>query len=919
MKGGLLMNEDEFRLSDDEDEEIILEDVSFVDDEDELLMVVDVVLDDDEDDLGLLPNPELIQFEGLELLIDDEETDESSLFDDEDFQIGILEDDEDFDNIEVVDVYESRELVVKENPSSSLVVNKKLRKETGVKSFATLKKSAISSYRSISETLISKLVSDKQIESKIMNDLLTKNISFLDEKLHSNVKKRIDEVDETMESSNNLFDSLGIPPMYDTEINRQVFYKHVQSVRKSTFLTRREMKDSTEIRNKFSLIYTSDLFSDQKPALPLALHYMKEDESVMPKLLVLGIKSVTCTCGNCEKVFHFKGDLISISKSPEIHIIGTPLVCEHCGKVNVLPKKILSNLISATRRFVTKLKPTDSDNGALLYIPKLSDIIGSMDGLFEEEIRVGIERTPTPVDWDKYKREFISAVKTFYTLDKTNSSCNSKGIKALAKILGNQSNDYIDLKEKAIATFIQFMKTSSLKCLGKTYLSSLQIPTYYRDHFDDFYEALGEYLAMPDEDRSKEAIREVYDKTLKDFESQSVLVDSYVDHLYTYAKLFSNLPIISTRLNKEDIEEFLGDERLRDAVDLISDYMIVTNLAESFIESFKPRKEKLVNGVSVKSGSFEPKFRNLREINKVDKLDVNAAKFLDYFKDFIPSQADVDLSLNNFIICDETGYSLFESLTSVCKLLSSNDYYEAYKQRNELLIDHSKFFNKFSNSPRYGVVFDFLSAFPLIDLSIDKFKFYFPNETTLTKEEEDKILNLIKVKKVIPSELRGDSFTDKYNFFKDLDNSYNVKLWTDTKVYEFTSKYKVVVEAVASLGITNYKDFLTYSISRDLLLSLEDLDVSSFCKIFCLNENVCKLYMNEDFVYEPIKFNKSKLFDSLIFKSPYLNELLEEYAADSSKSISSFFSEESLQMLDDLKDLPEPKSILEEALQEGES
>ena len=895
------MNEDDFNLADDE--------------EDELPLIIDVALEDDEDEeVRPIENPDVIQFEGLELLVDDEESDESYLFEEDDYSIGILEDDEDQD-AEIIDVYENKELVVQEENSKSLVINKKLRQETGIKSFPSFRDENLRSYMSISNSLVNKLISDKQIESKIMNDLLTKNIPFLNEKLQSQIKKRIDEVDDSIDSTNKLFDSLDIDPVYDTEIHHQLFYKHVQSVRKSSFLTRREMKDSTTIRNKFSIEYTNELLKDQTPALPMNLVGVEPKNTVMSKLLVLGPRSVTCTCGNCDNVFHYSGDLISISKSPEINFIGTPLVCPSCNKINLLPQKILRNIRSKTRDFVEKLKPLDSDNGSLIYVPKISDICESMPELFEEEIKQSVEESSVSIDWDKYKKEFLTNVETFYILDKSINK-NTKGIKNIAKILGNQSNDYVDLKEKSIATFIQFMKTTNLNCLSKSYIEELKVLTYYSDHFDEFYEAIGDSLAMDNEDRSKESIKVAYSEYLKDFASQKDLIDSYINQLSKNAKLFSNLPIISTRLNEEDIEEYLSDERLREAIDLISDYMIVTNLAESFIEGFEPRKLDPEKGVSQKAGSFEAKFRNLRNINKVNKLTENTIQFLKYFDPYILSNGDTEPRLNNFIVCDETGYSLFESLSSICSLLGSSDYYEAYKQRNELLNNHSDFFNKFSNSPRYSIIFNFLCSFPSIDLSIDKFGFYFPTETNLTKEEKDKILNLIKVKKKIPSELVGDTFTDKYNYFKNLENQSNVKLWRDDVVYEFKSKYLVVIEAVACLGINNYKDFLTYSISRDLLLSFEDLDISDFCKIFCLNEDVCRLYMNEDFTYDVVEFRKKKLFTSLIFKSSYLNKLVEEYNANPSSEISTFFADESLQMIDDLKDLPEPSKILNESLSE---
>lgn len=852
------VSEDTIRDSGYSDDIVIEDEELIIEDEDESTVVSSIIIEDNE------------------IVILDE-------FEEEDDSIEIESDEAEFDLMIEDSKLSNEELKLLEGSSiseSELTDKDRLaiKQEARIRLIKSAKTYSIESdkkaYGVISTNTIQALRRSTYSDDirKVGNELLKDAPPFLNMSQTSQVRKSLQMFDGSMTSSKEIFDQLDLPSSEKTSINIHLFHKYVQKCQKSKNLSDTDTKLIASQNNNTTMRFCSSMFKDQEFASPAMLYKLSENETELVEKIILGNKDITFTCGVCGCETKIPGYVASLVKTPEIVPIITPLLCTNCDTVNLIPHKSIKKLVSSLREKVNNI-PRSADvkdlDDTIIYYPTNAELQLAIPELFEF-CNTPIEKDEVDVlDWKSLCESYMKNLEIIHECKK-NSIEGQVGIKNLVKILSSQANDYSEIKENAIASLIQELKNSPMYIISETYKNMISIPTYYSDRIDKYSDLIARSIASDCISEKVKGTEEIDLKILhKDFKKFEEYVDRYksirdryIKTLDNYKYLYSNIPISSLKLTKEDVEDYLSDDKLYRVIDEVSDLMIIANIGENYIKYFRPRKTKF--GEPVRDASYDIRFRSISNVNKLDKMSKSLIKYCEFFTDRIDKPVSL-LNTENFILNFSTDYNFYSLISKFSKTLLIGDYYESMKVRTELIVRHKDELNLMSHNDKYSMIVSIILQCPIIEIPDNKYDFYF-KDYGFSDLEKSTIIDLYNKKKIAPLELIGETFSEKCKYYTDLINFNNVKIFNIGEIDDFIEVNTAILLGMSHLDSSiNFDDFLTYSLSRDFLSSLSILSLEDLCDSLFINKDICGMYLSEEYSIPHGEFDISKLIIYLPF------------------------------------------------------
>lgn len=740
---------------------------------------------------------------------------------------------------------------------------------------------------------------------------------FLTQYMTTFTRKHIDMVDgQDINKTKELFNMLGLPEEKNNIYYLNMFHAYVHKVKKDSYLLIRDRQEFNEKSKNQTLEYIMSLLANQSTLITLRDADYREKELTLATDIVLGEDIVRFRCGHCGEEQLYNGRLFSLIKVDDDRLsLVSPMLCGNCDSINTISRTDCLNIERICKHKAENLRPASnikSCGDAIVYYPSNLDLCEACPELFSIERKEKDRVEEESIDWQTCVADFREIQRVYRKASKSDSG--KIGLSNLVKILANQADNYIELKEKAVASFIQELSSAGLYMLTTEYRESVKIPMYYKSKFEDFYEAIASNIPTR-LDLSKNFtaadLKEDFEKYCEYANNFDEHYDKIIKELISNAYFYSNIPISNLSISKENALNYLTEPRLRDAIDYISDLMILGHLGEDYLNFYKPKTYDIAD--SAKNASYESRFNKIKNVKYLGKLKRSLEKFILFFEDFLETHFNKNIQFNRraFLLNYTSNYEFFSELCRIGILILDGDYYQAYKKKQDLFESYTDVISIIETCPYYKRVIKLLREMPEIDNNVSKFDYYFPNEN-FTEEEQEKILDLFVTKKVAPEHLEGNSFEEKYAYFSSLEDFSKIKTFSDKKVMNFINENLILLHGISCISPNiNFNDFVIYSLAKDMFIQLSELSVEQACAILFINKDIASIYMDEDFEYPNVEMTKSRLVKYLLFKSKYLRDLVEtEYKTDIDL-YRAIKSEEDV-MLGELEGLQEPTEILKD-------
>lgn len=883
----------------------------------------------------------------------DSEFEENSFSDRIESEFGIstgtkndYDDDEDFNfelpvdtsrsPLDVLMISGSDEVEIPEYSERMLDILRQSKEMTTKESSVALRNSNKLMYEALSKTS-SILYNNKgqaEVMERVNNRILEVSPSFMDGKTKSLVKNRVFNARDKQIDCEQLYEECSFDySVTSKKSNYLLFKKFVSEIereyRNQFNTTRLDLEKNKQKISRFTEVM---LENQREVSLRNLINFDRSKQELLQKAIITK-EGIIFTCSSCLKEYLYTGTLISFLKEPnkgDVFCGASPIICpdEDCNCYNILPSGGLEDLTKQVDSTVYNLKPiSDSSYNStpLMYIPTYSEIQRAFPDIFQISFEKEEVLEEIPVDWEAECIAFRNSQRLFHSSAKTNNE-DSVGVKVIAKIISSSSNDYLDLKERAIATLIQDLSNSRLSMFSKSHRDSLMIPYYYRDNYSGLEVELASFGFTKTLDSKLNVITDMeqfhkdyknYCKTLEDLDERT---DRYLEEMEKYSEIYSNLIITNAKLTEEMIENYLQDEKVFKVIDHISDLMIISNLAEGFLETFSPRKResggrassRYEEGTATGDASYRIRKTNVLDINKSSNIAKSLVKFIEFFTNKCESL--VFLSCKSFFLYYSTAPEFYHLVTRLCKSLLNTDYYEAFIVKLDILEKYEMVLESLKESEVLIGLNELIVNLPSIDLEKypTKFSYYFEGEI-LEDGQEELMMEVYYKRKFAPRELIGETFTDKIDYYYNLsDTDYST-----TKQFEnfndLMTNHYVLLKALVVMGNANPDKLTEYMLSRDLLFTFKDLNFKDLCSCLFINPDLASSYLEEEFTFKRYNSGKAKLVTQLLFKNKTLDGIFksDDYSLERMRVEVSQYTDS---LIKEFKGIEELESIVKEFL-----
>ena len=793
--------------------------------------------------------------------------------------------DEESIDVDVVDISlpqgKEESLIEVKNEKPQVVVNSVLAK----KSLQESKELMTKFNCSVSESVNSLITSENEREnlSKYGKTYLEGKPEFFSRDQAVKVIKNFNQSNASLTANDSeLYDGTGIEFKELDSVKKLSVEHFLRVIRGKKSLGDRSTIEKRMTNENFKNSFIEVLFDDFIP------HYDEETleriskyKPVVLNKLKVSSSSMSYVCPCCEKTYELKGPLVTffITDSNNRDCMPALMYCDDCEvliqltkrQLNALKKLVLSQDTSNsifTRR--TGSKP------CWLYSPSNQQVMEKLPNLCEADDSSDYhdvkKEKEIDVDWDALCKQFMSMQKLY--AEESNASGNQVGVSGIAKILAEQDSSYLDLKERALASLIQELKTLNLPELSEYKVRMIELPKLYKNHVDDYFIRLADCIPTEHSVEDYKTGKASLDDFKKDYKKYLDNTNSYarrdelVEQLNNYADGFGCVPISSNiRLSEEDIQDFLSYEPLREVLDKITDLMIINSCCESYLNFYYPRNSSLNKAKN--NGSYNHVIGDITDISKRGLMTTKIKKFVDFFCKMLGNRC---VNAENFVLYYSSNYEFFSSVASLCNYLLSLDFYNADKMRNHIADNFINEVNNIIKFPRFALLLSLMTQLPKSDAN-SEFDYYFgENNLNYTKEQKDALVDLRRRKVLVPKILKGDTFEEQYEYYSSLEDFGDVDLVLDDRYVDFLEKNKIGIKAMSFCDDKLlFDDMIMYNLSKDLFLEFSKLNINDLCKVLFINESVCTIFLEKNYDYSNVEFDPGRLIKEI----PFLDEELQ--------------------------------------------
>lgn len=654
----------------------------------------------------------------------------------------------------------------------------------------------------------------------------------------------------------------------------------IKELSKQLFIASRSRAEYDSIKNGKVIKLMNLLFNDRKflRNMPNGDEY----KIAFVDSIELGKDSFSYVCPNCGKKHTTESSLVNCIRVNDLpSVLIYPILCRDCKLMLLLKPKVISAIHSRFMPYITDPAFARNSLGSIsLYVPsnlEVADVLGEMCQIVEDVHEESSESID--IDWDSYRKSFMDMQELYY---KDSLDSGVVGVKNLAKIIAAQSNDYSDLKYNAVATLINEFRNSRVnRFINQESIYHSKIPSWYSSVFDDVWSQISLDVSC-DNRKSKESVKEGYNRYLEELPNIESRFNEVVDSLLRNAELFANIPISNTSLTAEDRQDFLSNPKLANTIDLISDLMILSHCSEDFMKFYRPRKFDGVREVSV-DGEFKNLYKKLTDLRYESKLQDNIEKLQKFMDNSITSNRnqsgfnvkDINIFRRmSFSAKFINNYEFVTEIVNMLKYLLSGDYFEAQVCKHKLYKNNLDLVNSL-DGPKFKPLKEIILNMPCFKDGMTRFEYYFGNDD-YTDEEKALLLDCRDRKKFVPLTLEGDSFKDKLAYYNSIEFSDTpIKSFTDMD--DFVDRYLVEILAYSYLDYkSNYKDSITtFYIGQDLLLGLAKCDLKDLADVLYVNKEILSIYMSDEYDLSGEEFDMSRLIKFIYFRSLNTQSIVE--------------------------------------------
>lgn len=729
------------------------------------------------------------------------------------------------------------------------------------------------------------MMTNEKAYMKGTTDLIKEYSSSFPVELLSHLVKEVNRIDDSsVESLKDSLKNLGYSSKdVDNVYSLLEMDKFIKKVKRASNMNR--FNEFTQRDTNFSNQFTGALLSLLRDNILTNSPKLNEYETDLVTHLRFTPSKVYYTCPRCKKEYELDSPLISfVYTSNGLNRVCSYMVCDDCKIFITLSLKDLNSIT----RFVNNINSSGSTfrdykgldlMGCEFYKPGNLDLAEILKDIatFDEEGSVTFEEA-VYVDWNVLSNNFMKMQEVFYK-DKRHSSSDKIGVSGVAKILAEQSNDYLDLKQRALATLIGELRSLNLYEVSNFYYNLNKIPLCYAGKIDEYSDGLLNLIpssVKPSELHTPQGLQEFrndFNKYCDDEKFSDERRNRVIDELSKWKVSLSNLPISSSlSLTDEDYQDYLSYEPLRLVLDEITDYMIVNSVAESYFEYFIPRKYDTNENKNKLDASYNIRKKRALEASTHDELREKICKFTEFFQ-----RLD---GYEEFLLSYVSSSEFLDRISSYCDNLLQYDFYSASREREIIISKFGFVVDELSGFNRYSMVNEIVKGFIPVDLDVSEFDFYFADVIGcdgLTDTQKEVLLDARKRKLLVPKELKGNSFEEKLDYYENLESLSEMKLPNIQNHLDFVSNNKIAIKALSLINRRlEFNDSRSYFMGRDLFLMLSDNSVSDFSKMMGLNKDICKCYLDLNYEYLNVEFDYSRLIKYVPFDDSNLRTLIND-------------------------------------------
>lgn len=684
------------------------------------------------------------------------------------------------------------------------------------------------------------------------------------------------------------------------------------ALRRINFNLATTVQDIDDLGNRTKSIMKSLVNSND-----LQLDLNESSTAIITKALITpNSVSLVCDCGS--SVISTDNIITLVRTSGNLSFCCAKLVCPKCGKSYILDNSGIKRLIDSVDDKVLNLQGLHSRRSksndvlnVLTYSPSYSELSDAFPGVFDFIVDKHGSKKVISVDLEEMKRLAREKNSLFFSKHSIDSYAEL-GVKSIAKIVSGTCNSYSNLKERAIASLLQEFESTRLSSLSRVDRAITKLPLLYRDNYDGFERDLSSCFITDSIDPETGNL----DKTRFDYDFNNYLniledtdKDAYlfVDQLYKYSKIFSSLTITNLPLSQDLIDRYLGDEKVFKCVDYLTDLMIISNLSESFLTNFSPRRREGDEtgrqadikriGSAKREASYSASIRDILDVNKMS--DTRPLQHLvEYFFKHLVQDSNrtlPNLSVQEFSLFYSDDPEFYNLVYKFAKHLLDADYYEAYLNKVKLETEYKPQLNKMlgiilnSSGTVSELGDEFILRDDLKDLAklimdtpvIDtkqfptKFSYYFRSEDSLSDEEQIELMKLFNKLKITPKCLKGDNFAEKIEYYKSLiDNPSETVV--DEQFKNLVDRNYILLISLINLSKTQPVKFTLFMLARDLLVLFRKISFIDICSCLYLNQDIAGFYLTDDFNFTVNKIDNSIYLEHLFFKSEELISIVRD-------------------------------------------
>ena len=497
--------------------------------------------------------------------------------------------------------------------------------------------------------------------------------------------------------------------------------------------------------------------------------------------------------------------------------------------------------INIINRFVDNIKII-GDSKFKLYSNLDGESLDYMEGVTDGgPINLGATNVESLEDLIS-RNSYSSEINPSNKVGRTRYKFDDRHLKNVTKIFSTMHGNYPYLKSIAVTSAINLLKPLGLNRFSLSSKSFYKVYSMF-DNLNELGKKDLEFLSNElgykiynedgslDESISTNLFKDINDMHTNFEEKKRRFINSMYDNIYylSYMTLSS-----SGHLSEEDVNDYMYDDDIRLFIDRVSDFMIMTNIAEEWLNKYNP-------AVPSSSDSMLVNYkRNVLTAVKSMK-SVNRKKTIKEYIDKICGSSFGQIHTIMSLVDSNDSINYIHQFLEACY---TRDLYEMYRCSDRIV-------GNFNNLeiPEFMDLVQLITLFPKKKLDVDKFSFYFPNLECDNKYKA-RFVRLFERKGFVPKVLEGETEEEKLLYYESLDYNTDKVEYLPEEVKKLLHAYDGIIRFGRFISYSSlFKDYAVFYSARDILFSvlINKLPMDKVLSVLNLDSTLASMLIEDSY------------------------------------------------------------------------